>query len=52
MLHTSGFRIPPAVGVVLGVALMALGLTSSMVSLVIAGAVVVVAASVRFLIWR
>ena len=52
MLHTSGFRIPPAVGGVLGVALMALGLTSSMVSLVIGGAVVVVAASVRFLAWR
>jgi hypothetical protein len=52
VLNNFDFRIPPAVGGAIGIALMALGTTSSVASLVIAGAVVVAAASVRFLVWR
>ena len=52
MFSTFKFRIPPAVGGVLGIALIAIGITSGMVSLAIGGAVVVAAASVRFLVRR
>ncbi len=52
MFKTSGFRIPPFVGGVLGIALMAIGISSGIGSLAIAGAVVVIAASVRVVVWR
>ena len=52
MLNTFVFRISPGVGAAIGIAMMALGITSGVVSLLVAGAVVVAAASVRFLIWR
>ena len=52
MFRTTGFRIPPAVGEVIGIGLMTIGVTSGVTSIVIMGLVIVVAASVRFLIWR
>lgn len=52
MFMTTDFRIPPTVGAVLGLALMALGASSGLASLVVGGAVVVAAASIRFLVRR
>jgi len=43
------FRISPAVGGVIGIAMMALGAMSDAASIVISGAVVAMAASVRFI---
>jgi hypothetical protein len=52
MFRTTGFRIPPAVGEVIGIGLMVIGVTSGVASIVIMGAVIVAAATVRFLFWR
>jgi len=52
VLHTSGFRISPAIGAVLGMAMMLLGTSSGTASIAVAGAVVVTAASVRAVIWH
>ncbi len=52
MFHTLGFRISPPVGAALGIGLIVLGIASGIVFTVICGAVVVAAASVRFLAWR
>jgi hypothetical protein len=44
-----GFRLSPAVGGVIGIAMMALGVISDVASIVISGAVVATAASGRFI---
>ena len=52
MFRTTSFRIPPAVGEVIGIGLVVIGITSGVGSIVIMGAVIGAAASVRFLTWR
>ena len=52
MFRTTSFRIPPAVGEVIGIGFIVTGITSGVASIVIMGAVIVAAASVRFLVWR
>ena len=52
MSRTTGFRIPPAMGEVIGIGFMVIGIMSSVASIVIMGVVIVAAASVRLLIWR
>ncbi len=52
MLRTTGFRIPPAVGEVIGIGFMVIGITSGVGSIVIMGSVIVVAASIRLLTSR
>ena len=52
MFSSTGFRIPPAVGEVIGIGLIVIGITSGVASIAIMGAVIVAAASVRLLTWR
>jgi hypothetical protein len=52
MLSSTSFRIPPAVGEIVGIGLMVIGITSGVASIVIMGAVIAAAATVRLLIWR
>lgn len=52
MLNILGFRISPGIGATIAIVMIALGITSGVVSLLVAGAVVMAAAAVRFLIWR
>jgi hypothetical protein len=52
MFRTTGFRIPPAVGEVIGIGFMVIGITSGVASIVIMGVIIVAAASVRLLTWR
>ena len=51
MLGTS-FRIPPAVGEILGISFVTIGIPSGVGSIVVMGAVIAAAATVRLLNWR